>query len=266
MSSTFSRLLSIRSTLTRYLAAVGLSGLFCATEAWAKGTTCEFEVRRRHDVRHPIALRLPTADLATFEQVFKKGEYRFKTKTPPRVIVDAGAHVGLTAIYFANRFPDARIIAIEPEAKNFELLTRNIAHYPNSVAMHAALWDREGELRVVDPGMGTWGFMTRGEAAQDTISAAFRHMISATTVAAVMRDHQLESIDILKIDIEGAEKEVFADSTAWLGRVRAIIIELHDRLKPGCSRSFYNGSNGFDHEQYRGESVFLWRGDFIELA
>jgi hypothetical protein len=81
-----------------------------------------------------------------------------------------------------------------------------------------------------------------------------------------MRDHQLESIDILKIDIEGAEKEVFADSTAWLGRVRAIIIELHDRLKPGCSRSFYNGSNGFDHEQYRGESVFLWRGDFIELA
>ena len=266
MSTSFSKIADIPNTLVRYLAAVGLWGLLSASEAWAKGAVCEVEVRKRHDLRHRIALRLPSADLATFEQIFRKGEYQFKTQTPPRVIVDAGAHAGFTAIYFANRFPEARIFAIEPEAKNFELLSKNIAPYPNIVAMHAALWDREEELRVVDRGTGTWGFMTVGDATPVRNSAAVCGRVHATTVSAIMREYGLESIDILKIDIEGAEKEVFADTGPWLGQVRSLIVELHDRFKPGCSRSFYNGSNGFDHERSRGESVFLWRGDFLELT
>jgi len=266
MSSTLNKVLDIPKTLTRYLAAVGLWGLVCTTQAWAVGEICEVEVRKRHGARHPVALRLPTADLATFEQIFLKGEYDFHTKSPPQVIVDAGAHIGFAAVYFANRFPDARIFAIEPEAKNFEMLRKNVAPYPNVIAIHAALWDREGDLGVIDRGTGTWGFMTRERADGDNRTAAFRHTIHATTVEAIMRDHHLDSIDILKIDIEGAEKEVFADSSAWLGKVRSLIVELHDRFKPGCSRSFYNGTNGFDHEKARGESVFVWRGDFIQLG
>ena len=66
-------------------------------------------------------------------------------------------------------------------------------------------------------------------------------------------------IDILKIDIEGAEKEVFSDTSAWIEKVDSIIIELHERMKPGCISSFYAGSRGFNKEWRQGENIYLSR-------
>jgi len=76
----------------------------------------------------------------------------------------------------------------------------------------------------------------------------------------VIDEYRLDKIDILKIDIEGAEKEVFADTSSWIEKVDAIIVELHEHMKSGCVRSFYNGSNGFEHEWRKGENVYLSRG------
>ena len=87
----------------------------------------------------------------------------------------------------------------------------------------------------------------------------------AITVDKVLEDFDLPQIDILKIDIEGAEKEVFSDTSAWIDRVDAIIIELHERYKRGCNRSFYCGTKGFDFEWTRGENVFLSRGNLLEV-
>lgn len=81
--------------------------------------------------------------------------------------------------------------------------------------------------------------------------------MKAMTLGKIIADYQLNKIDILKIDIEGAEKEVFEDASSWIGKVEALIIELHEDMKSGCNRSFYNGSNGFDDEWRRGENVFL---------
>ena len=75
----------------------------------------------------------------------------------------------------------------------------------------------------------------------------------------IMRDHGIEFIDVLKMDIEGAEKEVFENATPWIDKVGILIVELHERLKPGCSRSFYNATNDFDLEWTRGENIFLTR-------
>ena len=84
--------------------------------------------------------------------------------------------------------------------------------------------------------------------------------IRAMTVDNVLDEYQLDSVDILKIDIERAEKEVFADTSSWIEKVDAIIVELRERMKPGCLRSFFNGSNGFDNEWKKGENVYLSRG------
>jgi hypothetical protein len=62
------------------------------------------------------------------------------------------------------------------------------------------------------------------------------------------------------MDIEGAEREVFSDATPWIYKVDSIIIELHERMKAGCNRSFYCGTNGFDHEWIQGENICLSRG------
>jgi hypothetical protein len=76
-----------------------------------------------------------------------------------------------------------------------------------------------------------------------------RHMVLAMTVDRIMHDYQLDRIDVLKVDIEGTEREVFGDTTAWIGKADSIIIELHEHMKAACNRSFYAGSRRFDHER-----------------
>ena len=91
----------------------------------------------------------------------------------------------------------------------------------------------------------------------------FSHTVKAMTLGKIIADYQLSKIDILKIDIEGAEKEVFEDTSSWIGKVGALIIELHEHVKSGCNRSFYNGSNGFDNEWKQGENVYLVKGKYL---
>ena len=78
--------------------------------------------------------------------------------------------------------------------------------------------------------------------------------------------YRLDRIDILIMHVEGAEKEVFSDTSSWIEKVDAIIVELHEHMKPGCVCSFYNGSNGFDHEWLKGENVYLSRGACMDPA
>src|SRR5262245_14044738 len=153
---------------------------------------------RRPDCPHPIYLRIPSSDTPTYQQVFVKREYDFEVAREPRVIVDAGANIGLAAVYFASRFPRARILAIEPEDDNFTLLERNVAPYPNVLAIHAALWNRNEEINLVDPGLGHWGFMTEGKQ-EPGHPRQYRHVVRALTVDQLIRDHALPTIDLLKI-------------------------------------------------------------------
>ncbi len=101
--------------------------------------------------------------------------------------------------------------------------------------------------------------MTEGKDSSEHLLGDIFQTVRATTVDRIINDFELDKIDILKIDIEGAEREVFDDTSSWIGKVDALIVELHERIKSGCNRSFYNGSNGFDHEWTQGENVYLAR-------
>lgn len=245
-----------------YLKTVGFRGLLYAIKAKATNSTVSFQLSRQ-DCKYPFRLRIPSSDIPTYRQVFINQEYDFSVKEQPKVIVDAGANIGLVSIYLANRYPEARIIAIEPEQSNFELLKANVAPYPRIIPVQAALWNKNEEINVIDPGFGKWGFMTERKHPSEKSRDNVCHPVMAVTVDTIMRDYHLSRIDILKADIEGAEKEVFSDPSSWIEKVDSIIIELHDRLKEGCSRTFYCGSNGFDHEWRQGENVFLSRGAFL---
>lgn len=245
-----------------YFRIVGFSGLLKAIRAKATNSTL-FHTVVRPDCKYPFWLRIPTSDIPTYKQVFINKEYDFFVTKQPMVIVDAGANIGLASIYFANKFPDAKIIAIEPEASNFEVLKKNVAQYPNIVPVHAALWDKNETINLIDPGLGKWGFMTVGNESPESEIGKNCHVVPAMTVKKIMQDNDLKKIDILKIDIEGAEKEVFRDTSSWIESVDSIIVELHERMKEGCNRSFYCGSNGFDNEWHQGENVYLSRGNFM---
>ena len=86
----------------------------------------------------------------------------------------------------------------------------------------------------MDTGLGNWGFMTEetDQAGEDTIAAI--------SIDEIMNRYNLEHIDICKINIEGAEKELFEKNyDTWLSKTKLISIELHDRMKEGCSKSFF---------------------------
>jgi hypothetical protein len=113
--------------------------------------------------------------------------------------------------------------------------------------------------------LGTWGFMT--SATGDTeLRGERRQRVRGVTIDGLMRDHGFDHIDVLKLDIEGAEREVFATPGTWLEKTDLIIAELHERLKVGCNRAFYQATAGFDREWFKGENVFVARGAGIGRA
>lgn len=89
------------------------------------------------------------------------------------------------------------------------------------------------------------------------------HKVQTMTVNKIMDDYNLEKINILKIDIEGAEREVFKDSSSQIQKIDALIIEFHELLKPDCADSLYTAAVGFDGEWQKGESIYLTRNQCL---
>ena len=197
-------------------------------------------------IRHPIFVRIGTTDISVLAQVLIERHYELPFEVKPGVIIDAGANIGLSAVYFANKYPNAIIIAFEPEASNFKVLEKNVAAYPQIKPLNAALWRENGKISLIDPQEGHHGFQTLENGKQGSL-------VKAMTVDALMDGMGLEFVDILKIDIEGAEKEVFEASAAWIGRIGMVMAELHDNIKPGCSRAFAEATKGFAEEYSNGE-------------
>lgn len=183
-------------------------------------------------IREPIHIRPRTSDLATFSQIFTSNEYDLPLDIRASLIIDGGANVGYTTVYFANRFPGARIIAIEPEPSNVAMLRRNTAAYPNVVVLDAAIWKRGGTVSIENPADEKWAFRVLE-------ANGGSPKVKAVTIREVLKAAGGGMIDILKLDIEGAEREVFSDCDDWLSGVRVLMVELHDHLKLGCSSTVY---------------------------
>lgn len=200
-----------------------------------------------------LTIRIGTSDLPTFEQVFLERDYQIDLGFTPRIIVDGGANAGYASAYFASRYPDATILAVEPEASNFALLQKNVAGLPNVRPIRAALWNRRTNLKIENPDDDKWAFRVTevDEPAADAIPAL--------TIDDLVAMGGAGRIDLLKLDIEGAERDVFASNYQdWLGKVRAIIIELHDSTLAGCSTAFYRATSQYPFAQtHRGENVIL---------
>lgn len=251
----------VLDTMKCYFKVAGVGGVvrYVVSKRSKKVVRQTLQVVHAKGLKSPIYLRIPSSDVLTYWQVFVDQEYALKTNKSPKVIVDAGANVGLASVYFANRFPDAKIFAIEPERSNFDMLLKNVAPYQNIVPIFAALWNENKQISLVDPGLGNSGFMTQDDSVKDENFGQQLHLINAMTVDKIMNEHSIAKIDILKIDIEGAEEEVFADPFAWIGKVDSLIVELHERMKPGCSRSFSEATKDFELQWTKGENKIASR-------
>jgi len=211
-------------------------------------------------IRHPVHLRLKSSDVGVYKQIFFDHEYALALRKDPAVIVDAGANVGFASVFFATTYPQAKVLAIEPEAANFALLQRNVAPYPAVVPIRAALWNGNAAIDLVDPGDGPWGFRTFHGSAPAPYPTLEK--VPGMTVEAIMQNYGIAYIDILKVDIEGSEKEVFENVAPWIDRVGVVMIELHDDLKAGCSQTFDKAAQAFAFRHQRGETIFVARTEY----
>ena len=244
--------------LKRYQRVLGMRGLIGIAIGKLKKKPVLLQVNQP-GVSSPVYLRVPSSDVRVFTQIFIKNEYKFDVNRDPEFIVDAGANIGFASIYFANQFPNARILAIEPEKENFEILVKNTEPYPNIEPIFGALWSERVEVDVVDRGLGNWGFMIEATSS-DRISPGPSHQkVQGMTVDMILERYGIRQISILKLDIEGAELEVFRNSSSWIDKVDSLIIELHEHMRPGCNRSFYSATGGFDIEWSQGEFIYLTR-------
>jgi len=203
--------------------------------------------------KNEITLRKDQSDPYIFDQVFTEQQYDFPHPDPSSVkwIIDAGANIGLAAVYFSEKFPDAKIISIEPDINNFTLLKKNTSAYPNVIHIHGALWHKNEQLKIFNTEQKSAGYMMApAEAANDGF-------VQAYTIAGLVAQFSIERISILKIDIEGSEKEVFEfNSDEWLPVTQCIITELHDNLKPGTSQVFFREMSKYPWMTYlKGENI-----------
>lgn len=242
------------SRLHRY---INTFGLVKGTEIYCKSKYGLQEYRLTvPGLRGPILLRGKTSDRLTFQKIFVDGEYAFDLGFTPRVILDGGANVGYSSLFFAQRFPHALIIAVEPEPDNFRLLAHNTASYSNVRPIQKALWPRRTNLVIENPSGEPYAFRVR-ECASPGNGA-----IAAVMIDDLLREVGAKQLDLLKLDVEGAEKELFEDPARdrWLGRTRAVILELHDWFKPGCLQAVEQAvaPYGFSRSQV-GENLLFVR-------
>jgi len=182
---------------------------------------------------------------------------------PAGLIIDAGGYIGTAALKFAALFPRSRIVTIEPSAENLAVLRRNVSGVSNIVIMEAALAAIAGEATLRDAGTGEWGFSIVGGAAggEGTIGT-----VPTVTVEDILAHERADRLFLLKLDVEGAEAELFAGSRGWIDRTDIVIAELHEALVPGAGAAFAAATRGRTNTMLPGEKVMSARPGFAAGA
>lgn len=155
-----------------------------------------------------------------YEEIFANRTYEFATENPQPLILDLGANVGVSVLFFKRRYPEARVIAYEADPRVFDFLRRNVlAHQLKGVELHnSAVWTKRGEMRFESDGADA-GRLGDGMGREGSI------VVPTVPIAEILRAH--ERIDFLKLDIEGAEDEVLPASDGLLDRVDNLFVEYH---------------------------------------
>jgi FkbM family methyltransferase len=198
-------------------------------------------------IKYPILVRPGTTDADELIHTCIREVYgKFLPRDEVRLIVDAGANIGNTTVWYLNRFPAATVIAIEPDENNFRLLAENCRPYgTRAIPIQAAVWPRDGEiLRIIESDSANSISVAAGLAngAGGCPSISMNHLLELTP---------LRTVDIFKCDIEGAELDLFAQGAdQWLPSVRNIVIETHS---PECREAVLSATArlGFSHLRYR---------------
>lgn len=157
----------------------------------------------------------------TYRELFQNDIYRFKPSETANIIIDCGANMGLSVLYFAYNYPNHQIIAFEPDEQIFQILEDNVKTFNlTQVQLHKqAVWDKHEQLKFYsDHGMG------------GRVNVNYSDQSPIIIEAVPLKDYLTPEVDFLKIDIEGAEDVVLKANAGTLGKVKNIFFEYHNNI------------------------------------
>jgi FkbM family methyltransferase len=169
-----------------------------------------------------VTLRPFAGDLFVLYEVLAFNAYHIAPSLLPtdnvRVIIDCGANIGITSLFLAARYPGATILSVEPHPENFALLKANVAEVPRIWPIRACVTGTPQSAVRFTAHEAAWG----NRITTDT----YGMLVPAITIEELCKQNGIDKIDLLKLDIEGAEEQVLKSGT-FLTRTEHIIVELH---------------------------------------
>ena len=173
------------------------------------------------------------SDRGVMSHFYKEGYHiEPEESRPVKWIFDLGANIGDETVKFAIRHKNAKILALEPANANYDLLVRNSKpFFGQIIALNVGAWYRDASLEIHD------GSTLEAFTVQESPTGS----ISARSLQSLMAEYEVDQIDILKIDIEGAEFDLFKNGAIeWLPLVRSIVVELSDVERSGTFQNFFH--------------------------
>lgn len=210
-----------------------------------------------------LYLRPNMGDWICFDQIFISLSYgKLEDLGPIHTVIDVGANIGLSSVFFSSRLNNPKIIALEPEERNYKQALKNTRAYNNIQVIHGGIWPKKSTLTICNSdSSGSLGFQLK----EVTKSMQSSNQVNCFTISEILESQGWETLDLLKLDIEGAEKELFEDHSCqdWINRVKILVIELHDWIKPHSSRSFFRAISKFENMefQFSGENLIFINRD-----
>ena len=172
------------------------------------------------------------ADAYVHSEVFENQYYLLPLRPAPATILDLGANIGLSAIYFARCYPESRIACVEPMPGNLKLLIRNLKENAVEGEVIAAAIDAKDGVVAMERGAADYGHRIAAAAASGVSLE-----VASVSVLSILRRLGWDRIGLLKVDIEGHEAALFARDCDWLDRVDAMCIEWHGEGGDACLAS-----------------------------
>ncbi len=186
-------------------------------------------IRMKKPIRSDVWLRERGSDFGTLQEVLMRGIYAtiLQRVGQCEYAFDLGANIGITSLLFLQHYPTCKVLAVEPSSENSVVLAKNLSALVvggRCQILEAAVWNEDTTVDLSPPPEGTEFNAIRIQAGE---TGALRQPVAAYTIDTLLKMAAFPRIDLLKIDIEGAESSIFRGSTSWLAKVNAISIEFH---------------------------------------
>lgn len=207
------------STFRLLCRALGVAGALRVVQEKLRGAK-SVEVRVKN-IPQSILARMNNSDLPTLAEVLCSPECEVDLEWSPRTVLDLGANIGLTAIKLKRQFPDATLIAVEPDPGSAQICRANLSRMDGAVVLEMAIGWEGGPVRCTNPDAPSISRQFESCDRDD------RRAIQEISIRGILDQYQCRSPILVKMDIEGAEASCFEHGGSWLPAVQGVLVEAH---------------------------------------